>query len=72
MFMLCLGVSAEKKAGNKPLEHVSRAEVERLDDHIIPLKSWLTEFWGHLMGSAKLLLHLTCGASVSVPTLTLL
>lgn len=67
-----LGVSAEKKAENKPLEEVSRAKVELGDEHFVPYKYRLTEYWAHLMERAKLLLRLTRGAIGCVPELPLL
>ncbi|XP_077645809.1 TOG array regulator of axonemal microtubules protein 2-like [Lonchura striata] len=50
MFMLALGVSAEKQAESKPLEQVSRAKVELLDDRFVPCKYRLTEKLADLFG----------------------
>lgn len=72
MFMLGLGDSAEKKAGNEPQEEASRAELALLDDHFVPYKYRLAEYWAHLMEKAKLLLCVTRGAIVCVPALPLL
>lgn len=72
MLMLGLGVSAGKKAGNKPLEQRSREKVECLDDQFVPYRYGLLEYWGHLLGSAKFLLLLTRGAAVCVPAPPLL
>ena len=72
MFMLGLGVSAGRKAGNKSLEQQSREKLERLHEQCVPYRYGLLEYWRHLMGIANLLLLLTRGAIVCVPALPLL